>query len=939
MIISVCKTSWGQNFLLSLIAILSVLFAGCENSDAENRSGPGLSELDLTAAACSPGDAVETDGQRRLALIVGVGEYKNPRVPDLAGPPNDARRFYAMLTGKNGYGFPEENVCMLLDEQASTERFKAAFEKALVERARASDVAVIFYAGHGSQARDKNGDEPDEWDETFLFHDARTNGIRDFLDDEFNQMLARLYQKTKHITVILDSCNSGTATRGADGGTTAARFFTPMDQDIEDQASEAGTGDGDGGWATEAMPGLVVFSAATDSNPALEKNGKGIFTDALLAVMSGVGDHPMTYAQVARQTPPLVAAESPQIPYFQGELTQTALGNKRRTHPVAWEISALGPPLELSGPPLPGVGDGAEFRVYDGSVDGADTRDPGKAKATVTVAPDGMKGLNAKAVVSAIAKNMTPIALGDLAVLVRPADAFVTLKVRIRPAREADGIDRETALKIRALVEDDKESRMLVELVEGPGDFELSMVSDNRLALRGPENRLRNVYQQVDQVPRSLWQHARQMALLHLRGEGGSDFADNEAISVTLVPAPSAKQDKCADGTWQQALPNSHQVIPLCHAWNVKLKLSEKSPFPLLVGALILSTDGSIFALPRDDRKVRLQPGETYVFNATGETFKGTPPLDVRDRVIVFGTQEKNPVSWGQFTETAASTSHRGGQSGLARALNRYFQPGTRGVGVVAEAPAENTTWTLSTITMQVEANPQFLEPAEKTTASLNRREYTISGFDIRPYLPDDEDTALYKILHKADGLANASLEDGFPYTQHGWKKDTDEENLSLGIDCSRAIWFAFTRSGMPYNRDNRYLTTAMMVDESTLMQDEFVSCTEDPHLQTGDILVYRDASRGDGHVVMVIDPEKRIAWGSHGWDGNARGLPFEPDTGVEYQKIKYKQDWERWDRKSMRLDACWRYRRIMEEGTRFRGQSGSKPLENVCNAGLNCGR
>jgi hypothetical protein len=39
----------------------------------------------------------------------------------------------------------------------------------------------------------------------------------------------------------------------------------------------------------EALPGLVLFSAATDSNPALEKNGRGIFTDALLQVMMGVG--------------------------------------------------------------------------------------------------------------------------------------------------------------------------------------------------------------------------------------------------------------------------------------------------------------------------------------------------------------------------------------------------------------------------------------------------------------------------------------------------------------------------------------------------------------------------------------------------------------------------------------------------------------------------
>jgi hypothetical protein len=240
---------------------------------------------------------------------------------------------------------------------------------------------------------------------------------------------------------------------------------------------------------------------------------------------------------------------------------------------------------------------------------------------------------------------------------------------------------------------------------------------------------------------------------------------------------------------------------------------------------------------------------------------------------------------------------------------------------------------------MSVEANNRFAETDRGAERAINWREYTIADFDIRPYLPADETTTLYRVLQTADGLAGASARDGFSYRQHGWTKPTDEENLRLGIDCSRAIWFAFTRAGVSYNREDRYLTTAMMVGGDTLMQDEFESCLGDPDLQIGDVLVYRDDTRGDGHVVMVIDPEKRIAWGSHGWDGNPRQLPVEPDTGVEYQKIKFKPDWERWDRKTMGLKACWRHRSISAQGARFRGQPGSRPLVNACNASKSCGR
>jgi hypothetical protein len=693
-----------KNTLFFLAVFLFLQPAGCEVSNSE-KDRVTVSAANSTAM-CSFNEAVETDGYRRLALVVGVGQYKNEHVPDLEGPPNDADRFYHLLTGDNGYGFPAENVCLLLNEEATTANFKEAFDKVLVDRARSNDVAVIFFAGHGSQAPDKDGDEVDGWDETLMFHDARTGKVLDLLDDEFNRMLVRLHKKTERITVILDSCNSGTAIRKPEASTVKARYFTPLTEVIGTEEADEAVAEGAQGMINESLPGLVLFSAAADSNPALEKNGRGIFTDSLLRVMMGVEKQPLTYAQVARLTPPLVSAESPQIPYFHGDLDKAVFGNQSRTRPISWEVKNIGPSIEIAGPPLAGVGKGAEFRIYDGSVTGADTRDPYKAKATV-VATESTE-LNARAVVSVSNPDMPQIKPGDLALLARPADAFIKIKVRIRPSGETDGIPQDRAKELRKLIEQNSEAGMLVELTEGAGDFELSVGPDNLLILKGPENRPRNTYASDDQVPKSLWQHARQRALLHLRGEGGRDFRDNETLRVMLKPAPAARQGSCSQkAVWQQAEPNSQQVIPLCYAWNVQVTLSGESPIPLLIGALILSTDGTIFALPHDDRKIRLQPGESYTFDAGRETFVGTPPLDVQDRIIVFGTNEKNPVSWGLFTETAAARATRGpGLSGLARALDRYLKPDSRGVGVVEEEAVEEYTWTMSSVSMTVVANP-----------------------------------------------------------------------------------------------------------------------------------------------------------------------------------------------------------------------------------------
>ena len=111
--------------------------------------------------------------------------------------------------------------------------------------------------------------------------------------------------------------------------------------------------------------------------------------------------------------------------------------------------------------------------------------------------------------------------------------------------------------------------------------------------------------------------------------------------------------------------------------------------------------------------------------------------------------------------------------------------------------------------------------------------------------------------------------------------------------------------------------------------------------MKIGDILVYRDVEEL-GDTVMVIDPQQRIAWGSHGWDGNSikkYGLPFRPATGVQYQKIKNKPDWDRWDRKTMELKACWRYRTFVSErdaGRHF--PMGSLANPRVCESSDFCG-
>jgi cell wall-associated NlpC family hydrolase len=892
------------------------LVAACL-SDSRTVASP---QCPQTAAVASK------DGSRRLALIVGVSRYRDPLATPLPGASNDAKRMYDLLTRDNGYGFPKANVCLLLDEDATVEGFKSSFARTLVDRAQLDDVAFVFFAGHGSQVADDNRDEPDEMDETLVFNDSRSGGVPDLVDDEFNAMLARLSAKTRNIVVILDSCNSGTATRGADTGTFVARYLPPAERLAP--ASQAPAGDGSRDWAPENLPGLVFFAAATDGTSALETRGNGVFSDAVVQVLSAAQSSPLFYSQAARLIPPLVAARSYQIPMFHGQLDRPVFANTTRARPVGWEVIALGPPLQLSGPPLPGLGVGAELRIYPGNVTGGDARDPGKGKATVVV--DAISGLNADAHVLTTRPDAAAIAVGDIGVFVRASDQFAKVKVRLRPRAEPGGLADDDKAAIESAIAKDEEARLLVEVTTAAGDFELSS-QPSAVILRGPENRIRNSYSRPadsSEVARHLWLHSRQRALLQLQGETGSDFKDNATLRVRLKPA--TRQEQCAKGAWTQAEANEEQVIPLCHRWKVEVTLDPDSPLPLLVGGLILSNDGSIVAFPNDGQVVRLESGKTVTFN---DTFEGSTPLDVQEHVMVFGTQVRNPVRWHLLASTARTRSAGGPPtSALERALDLYLQPGTRGQKAVTSAA--EATWTLSSVPIRVEANARFAEIEDP--AAPKPREYTIASFDVRPYLPDSSSAALSQVLRKADELARLSVADGIPYKQHAWSQPSDTLNLREGIDCSRAIWYAFTRAGLPYNGSDGYLSTAGMVGPSSRMKDQFDACSDD--LRLGDVVVYRDAQRDTGHVVMVVDPHKRIAWGSHGWDGNVNEGKLA-DTGVEYQLIKYKKDWQRWDRPGMERVACWRYRRFAAEAKLPDGQPGMKALAEVCDSAKQCGR
>src|SRR5262245_8926805 len=193
----------------------------------------------LVAVACaSTGYAVYR------ALIVGVEKYRDPRVPDTPGCEADARAMERLI--RSVYKFTEVKV--LINEDATASNIERWFRSWLIAGTQPGDRVFFFYAGHGSQIADDNGDESDGKDETLAPYDVDPmSGVNMVRDDLFDEMIGKL--SGRRAVLIFDSCHSGTISRGvpklkefARGG--GVRYLPSPEQFAElEAASSRGAGD------------------------------------------------------------------------------------------------------------------------------------------------------------------------------------------------------------------------------------------------------------------------------------------------------------------------------------------------------------------------------------------------------------------------------------------------------------------------------------------------------------------------------------------------------------------------------------------------------------------------------------------------------------------------------------------------------------------------
>jgi hypothetical protein len=145
------------------------------------------------------------------ALIVGIEKYKNLSADEgTPGCVEDARAMEKFI--RENYQFTE--IKMLLNEEATAANIERQFREWLIAGTQPGDRVFFFYAGHGSQLPDDNGDETDDRrDETLAPYDVvATTGANMIRDDVFDEMIAKL--SGRRAVLVFDSCHSGSISRG-----------------------------------------------------------------------------------------------------------------------------------------------------------------------------------------------------------------------------------------------------------------------------------------------------------------------------------------------------------------------------------------------------------------------------------------------------------------------------------------------------------------------------------------------------------------------------------------------------------------------------------------------------------------------------------------------------------------------------------------------------
>ncbi|HFA50652.1 MAG TPA: peptidase C14 caspase catalytic subunit p20 [Bacteroidetes bacterium] len=230
-------------------------------TDAGEASPPAVDIIEQKNG--SPLAPAEASSIRIWAVVVGVASYDH--MPSLRYTDDDAYQFYAFLKSPEGGALPDEQVKVLVDDNATKENILSAMKNTLL-RADENDVLLFYFSGHGV----KGAFIPVDFDgfDNRLYH------------TEIRQILDR--SRARYKVVVGDACNSGTL------------YGNSLD-DSDLMASRNGVGNMLNQYYTafeDSDGGLALLMSSKGREVSLEDSGlrSGVFSHFLIQGLKGAAD-------------------------------------------------------------------------------------------------------------------------------------------------------------------------------------------------------------------------------------------------------------------------------------------------------------------------------------------------------------------------------------------------------------------------------------------------------------------------------------------------------------------------------------------------------------------------------------------------------------------------------------------------------------------------
>lgn len=190
-----------------------------------------------------------------FAVVVGVSAYNH--MPVLRYTDDDAYRFYAFLKSVEGGALPDEQVRVLIDEEATREQILTSLEE-VFQQAGPNDLAMLYFSGHGLKG-------------SFLpidFDGYNNKVSHEEITEIFNK------SRAKYKLCIADACHSGSifAMRGVDeNDETINSYYQTL---------------------ARSVSGTALIMSSKGDETSLESSGlrQGVFSHFLIRGLKGEAD-------------------------------------------------------------------------------------------------------------------------------------------------------------------------------------------------------------------------------------------------------------------------------------------------------------------------------------------------------------------------------------------------------------------------------------------------------------------------------------------------------------------------------------------------------------------------------------------------------------------------------------------------------------------------